>query len=95
MSWSLALVLAVVWLAPPFLAAATWLVTTSWRRAAVNAAVTLGALTPVILLSRSPLALARPVDAAIAAVTFLPALLLTGLVIVVVRTISTGPASRQ
>ena len=90
MSWSLALILAIVWLGPPFLAAATWVLTRSWRRAAVNASLTLGALTAVILTSRSPLEIADPAEIALAAVTFLPALLLTGLVVVIVRTFSSG-----
>ncbi|MCA9822047.1 MAG: hypothetical protein R3B97_17230 [Dehalococcoidia bacterium] len=90
MSWSLAAVLATIWLGPPFLAAATWVVTRSWRRAAINAAMTLGALTGVILVSRRPLEIAQPAEIALIAITFLPALLLTGLVIVIVRTVSAG-----
>ncbi|MGD9935403.1 MAG: hypothetical protein AB7T37_17035 [Dehalococcoidia bacterium] len=90
MTWSLALVLATVWLGPPFLAAATWVLTRSWQRAAVNASLTLGTLTAVILVSRRPLGLADPAEIALAAVVFLPALLLTGLVVVIARTFSAG-----
>lgn len=86
--------LAIVWLGPPFLAASTWLLTRSWRRAALNGCVTLGALTAVILLSRRPLALADPAEIALSAVTFLPALLLTGLVVAIVRTLSIDGGTR-